>query len=242
MKGRQKAYTALQTGLLIILLFAGCANQTGQEKENASTTPQKETTTTKETQTTADPASTTTTRKTAAASTTSLPASKGLNESCALDADCETKCCAYLNGKHKCSDPETCKPKKTTQEECYSKQMNWCAGKCQKGTCGNCTQYTRCVIYKGKPMTESAEATPGREGSCQYSGELLSAGGEEGYCGQRKGEMIYAKCGSQPEAKDCAAAYDNPKGYTYRILSQRAFHAPGGEEYDLWCFMCERAG
>ncbi len=91
-------------------------------------------------------------------------------------------------------------------------------------------------------MIETAKVSPARDGSCEYSGELLLAGGEDGYCGQHKGELIYARCGVQPEAKDCSTAYGNPKGYTYRILSQRAFHAPEGVEYDLWCFMCERAG
>ena len=243
-------YTAgFIAALLIIFLFAGCASQEKQGSEEITPTTlitdQQGSSSTEKVTTTA--ASATTTRKATTTPDTTTPLNKALNESCAIDADCASKCCAYNGTKHKCADAEACKPpKKATEEECYAKQMNWCAGNCQRGACENCTTYARCVVStdsgKREVMVEIAGKSQSKEGSCNFSGETEKAAGENGFCGTHKGEMIYAKCGSQPEAKDCAAAYGNPLGYTYRILSQRAFHSPEGADYDLWCFMCERAG
>ncbi len=243
MKQRPKALAVFSSCLLILLLFAGCANQPAENNNVSSTSAIS---TTQEAVTTTSSASSTTLSKESTAPDTSLPANKGLNESCALNSDCATSCCAYLNGKHKCADAETCKPKKTTQEECYAKSWYWCAGECQKTVCDDCTKYTRCVTSndsgKNQAMIESAKMDPSREGSCIYSGEYTAAGGEKGFCGLHKGQMIYAKCGSPPDSKDCSAAYGDPGGYTYMIPNQRAFHAPDGEEYDLFCFYCERVG
>ncbi|MFZ2455750.1 MAG: hypothetical protein WAX07_04680 [Candidatus Altiarchaeia archaeon] len=248
MKENTKYTAYFAAVLLIIILFAGCASQ---EKETATTTLTGKTddqgTSTTESKVTTTVASVATSSEETTSPDTTLPLNKGLNESCALDSDCVSGCCAYIDGKHKCSDAESCKPKEVTEEECYAKQMNWCAGKCQRSACGNCTKYLRCVVStdeqkKRQVLVERAKDSPDMGGSCVFSGEYENAAGEEGYCGQNKGEMIYAKCGSAPEAKDCAAAYSNPSGYTYRIMNQRAFHASSGGEYDLWCFLCERAG
>jgi hypothetical protein len=252
MKENTKYAASFLAALLIIFLFAGCAGQETQGSEETSSTtlihtadPQGIPSAEKVTTTAV---SATTTRKETTTPDTTVPLNKGLNESCAIDADCISRCCAYDGTKHNCADAEACKPpKKATEEECYARQMNWCAGSCQKAACGNCTTYLRCVVStdvdkKRQVLVERAKDSPERSGSCMYPGETENAAGENGYCGQHKGEMIYAKCGSEPEAKDCAAAYGNPLGYTYRIMNQRAFHAPGGAEYDLWCFVCERAG
>ena len=250
MKENTKNAAGFLAALLIIFLFAGCASQEEQRsKETTSTTliTDQGGTSTTENQVTTTVVSITTTRKETTTPETTVPLNKGLNESCAIDADCSSRCCAYIGVKHKCADAEACKPpKQTTEGECYLKQMNWCAGNCQRAACGNCTKYLRCIVStdedkKRQVLVEQAKDSSERSGSCVYSGAYENAGGEEGYCGQNKGEMIYAKCGSAPEAKDCASAYGNPSGYTYRIMNQRAFHA-SEEEYDLWCFMCERAG
>ena len=250
---RHKALAVFSYCLLVALLFAGCANQPA-ENDNVSSSSLKETTyeatsvisTTQRAVATTTSASSTTSRKETNPPDTSLPANKSLNESCALNSDCATGCCAYLNGKHKCADAETCKPKKDTPEECYAKSWYWCAGECQKAVCDDCTKYARCVTSndggKNQAMIETAKIDPSKEGSCIYSGKYVAAGGENGFCGLHKGEMIYAKCGSTPDSKDCSAAYGNPGGYTYMITNQRAFHAPDGEEYDLFCFYCERVG
>jgi hypothetical protein len=250
MKENTKYAAGFLAALLIIFLFAGCASQEKQGSEETisstqiKTTDQRASTTENKVTTTVVSA---TSRKETTSPDTTVPLNKGLNESCALDSDCASRCCAYNGTKHKCSDTEACKPpKKATEDECYAKQMNWCAGNCQRASCGNCTKYMRCVVStdddkKRQILVEKAKDSPEKSGSCVYSGETENAAGENGYCGQNKGEMIYAKCGSAPEAKDCASAYGNPSGYTYRIMNQRAFHAPE-EEYDLWCFMCERAG
>jgi len=252
MKENTRYINAFFAALLIILLFAGCASQEKQGSiETTSTTltsADQQGTSSTEKQVTTTAVSVTTTRKETTSPDTTIPLNKGLNESCAIDADCSSKCCAYVGGKHKCADVGACKPpQKATEEECYAKQMNWCAGNCQRGACENCTKYLRCIVStdensKRQVLVEQAKASSEQSGSCAYPGETENAAGEYGYCGTHKGEMIYAKCGLQPEAKDCAAAYGNPLGYTYHIMSQRAFHAPAGEEYDLWCFMCERAG
>jgi len=178
--------------------------------------------------------------------TTTLPL-KALNASCARDSECASRCCAYLGEKHICAPPIECRPKTVSEEECYGKQMNWCAGTCQKNVCGNCTKYMRCINRtdesgRQQAAVERAKDNPERPGSCIYSGIYENASGEDGYCGQNKGIMIYAKCGLPPEARDCAYAYGTSPAYTYRIMQQRAFHGAGGEDYDLWCFMCERAG
>jgi hypothetical protein len=237
--------------LLIIFLFAGCASQEKQVSDETTTslseTTDQQGASSTVNQVTTTAASSTTAPKVSTAPDTTVPLNKGLNESCALDSDCAGRCCAYIDGKRKCSDAEACKPpKKATEDECYAKQMNWCAGNCQRAVCGNCTKYMRCVVStddekKRQVLVERAKDSSERSGSCVYSGEYENAAGEDGYCGRNKGEMIYAKCGLAPEAKDCASAYGNPSGYTYRIMNQRAFHAPA-EENDLWCFMCERAG
>jgi hypothetical protein len=249
MKEKTQHASGCLAALLVLFLFAGCANQEKQIAIDTTTTNVPDATdqsgvSLPEKQVTSTAASTT--LKESETPDTTVPAEKGLNESCALDSDCASRCCAYINGKHKCSDSEACKPKEITEEECYSKQMNWCAGKCQRGACENCTKYSRCIVSTENGirtvLVETAEKSKEKEGSCSYYGSIQTASGEDGYCGQHKGAMIYAKCGSAPEAKDCASAYGNPSGYTYRIMNQRAFHAPGGEEYDLWCFLCERAG
>jgi hypothetical protein len=232
------------------MFFSGCADQERQTEPKISTSTLAEApkdTTVAQTIVTTTSGPTSTGPEEAEDTTSTIPP-KDLNISCALDSDCASGCCAYLNGKHICASSSECKPKAVSEDECYAKQMNWCAGVCQRRACENCTKYLRCAVRtdensKRQVVVETAEKNPERSGSCIYSGDAYeNAAGEDGYCRQHKGTLVYAKCGEEPEAKDCASAYGYPSGHTYRIMHQRAFHGQGGDEYDLWCFICEIAG
>ena len=249
-----KCYPLFFGAILIVLLFAGC---TAQDKQELKETPESTETTlpasdlpprssTLSRQATTSSSLPTTLEEPSAPGTTT-PSKKKAGESCSIDSDCLSGCCALVEGGNKCASSSVCAQKGVSEDECYARQMNWCAGTCQKRACSNCTRYMRCVVSTDdvsmrQIRVERAQQSAGNPGSCVYAGDYEDAAGESGYCGRNKGDMIYAKCGLPPEAKDCAAAYGNPSGYTYLIKNQRAFHAQAGEEYDLWCFMCERAG
>ena len=168
-----------------------------------------------------------------------------IGDSCDFSEECASDCCKRTDAEKKCMEAEYCKPKQVSEDECYLQGKYWCAGSCQKDECRNCNTYLRCVnVIEGgvnKTRVESAGPIDGRPGSCRYNGKYTDAGGAGGYCDTYKGTLVYARCGASPTWEDCAAVYQGSKG-TYEIARQRAFHSIDGDEYDLWCFKCNRVG
>lgn len=195
--------------VVLALFFAGCIQEERKTVDEVTTTTTKETPITT---TTKLEETTTTSTSTTTSSTSTAPTTS------------------------------TTKPPKNkpniTEEECYAKNYYWCAGKCSNSPCGNCRLLRRCVLVDGVVMVETAEDSPKKEGSCVYAKNYVVAGGVGGYCDKNEGDLIHAKCGSEPKTEDCMAAYNYTQKTLFGVTQRRSFHSNLGEEFDLWCFKC----
>ncbi len=163
-----------------------------------------------------------------------------LGKPCSENEECLSGCCDSIKGRKICQTSSFCTCRYLNEENCQRKDCYWCIDKCQNEPCGDCSKYKRCLTFtEGDKNVTMVEISQGGNGSCKYNGFYEVASGNESYCDKHEGTRIYGKCGSPATLEDCIRIYG--KHCCYDIAQRRSFHSPQGEEYDLWCFKCDKA-